>query len=906
MALKLFGAKEKAPYFDNIELARKMSADGMVLLKNDGVLPLKVGKIALFGAGAVDTIFCGTFSNYVNNPDKVNVAEGLKNGGFTFSTEVWLEKMQKATIKAAKDITGIPAGVRTIAGVVKHAPEVPISEADLAESRLGTETCIYVLRRETVQNRDRAYAPGDFLLSEVEQENLKKITASFKNVILVLNSGIIELGNWARSKAISGIILMGIPGMEAGNSLCDILTGTVNPSGRLTDTWAKKYKDYPACTSFSKKNRDSEEIDYKEGIFVGYRYFDTFDVSPLYPFGYGLSYTKFSYEMTYFEANWFNIVIKVKVKNIGKVSGRNVVQIYCSAPSNGLEKPYQQLIAFRKTEELQPGQSVEERIMVPTKSLASFNEKKSAWVMDRGEYIIRIGGNSRDTMATAKIVLNRQTVTRSVANVIAPEHDLDYIPVPERERENIKTIYTAKLNGDDFSGHTKPVKNMDEVVTYVQEGSNYRSYVNENKCEILFRCKERIEYLKPISSHTFLDVVTGRAKMEDFVASLSPEVLARICCGSYEETLKETESRLAIKFKPRKKVDFAGKVTGQFKSTLGIPDVNFIDGPAGIHAPNVDATCYPSASTIASTWDVDLIEEFGKAYGREMKYYGVDFCLAPALNIHRDPMAGRAFEYYSEDPLVTGSCGAAFVKGVQSIPGCGAVVKHFAVYNIERDNMVINCNVTRRALREIYLKGFEICIMTSHPKGVMNSRNKINGVHSSSRRALNMDILRAEWKFNGLVLSEWGTDSQKAYDIHAGCDLIMPGFNPDKILHAMMNVRTEFEEDGYVKETVRKNSFGRPLIVYDSWGSFEPAANGKDVIVSHVDKGVELNPRIAELEKEGICTVLTNEDGSKAVSYKGFHRGAFLALGDLQLAVFHILSAISDTVTMKDMLEQAK
>lgn len=267
------------------EIARQLGADSMVLLKNNDILPINRGKVALFGAGAVDTIFCGNYSNYVFTDKNVSVKDGLLNAGFTFSTDVWLAKMEKELKRANREDKTLTRLDKT-EGKTIHPSEVPISVADMAEAILGTDTCIYVIRRETKEYQDRSNEKDDLLLSEVESENIKLIASSFKKIIVVINSELIDIASLARMKNVRGIIYMGIPGMEAGNSLADILTGAVNPSAKLADTWAKKYKDYSTCSKKrSKSNKNEYDIDYNEGIFVGYRYFDTYDVTPLYPFG---------------------------------------------------------------------------------------------------------------------------------------------------------------------------------------------------------------------------------------------------------------------------------------------------------------------------------------------------------------------------------------------------------------------------------------------------------------------------------------------------------------------------------------------------------------------------------------------------------------------------------------------
>lgn len=901
------GTVSKMQFPENREIVRRTGADSMVLLKNDAILPMKKRKVALFGAGAVDTIFCGNYSNYVATDKHVSAYEGLKNAGFTFTTEIWLQKMTKAVKKANQSDNTLTRVDRLFAGRTIHPAEIPISVADMAESILGTDTCIYVLRRETNESKDRAYEKNDYLLSEDEMINLKLVASSFKNIILVLNCGLLELSSISKLKNIKAIIYMGVAGMEAGNSLADIITGKVNPSGHLTDTWAKKYKDYPTCQGVRRKKTNNINIDYKEGIFVGYRYFDSYDVAPLYPFGFGLSYTSFEITPTFFEANWFNLTLRVKVTNTGKFSGREVVQLYVTSPAGNLQKPYQELKGFAKTGKLKPGESEELTIKFPTEYLASYSDKKHAWIMEHGDYIFRIGENSRDTSCAAKLTLDKLTILKTVADILDPEIELDFIETPERKKESADIDLIAGLSMDDYQSAKKDVKLEKTVVTYIPEGQQYKSTINENKFPIPYRAKEVINYVMPSASSSFIDVATGKVTVEEFVASLPPEILAQLLVGSMEELKKETENRVKEKFSlDKNQVKIAAVTTDQFEKTLGIPQIRMADGPLGLHIAGVACTCFPSPMSMAQTWDVDAVHHIGRVYGQEMASLDIDYCLAPALNIHRDPMAGRSYEFYSEDPVLTGEMAAAFSEGIKRNEGRNVVLKHLAGYNQQRNNELVNCNISKRALREIYLRGFMICIKKASPAAIMNSNNKINGRFTSAMRELNTDILRKDWGFDGFVMTEWGTASEKTYDIHSGCDLIMPAFDPDKILEAMQSTPATFAEDGYVTSVKKCYYYNRAMIEYENWGSFVPDKNGEDVVMTTVAADIEISEKAQTLINEGICTVTVESNGNKTLRYKGTNRGAYLCLGDLQNAAIHILGTILNSASMQKLLDAVK
>lgn len=887
------------------DVVRQLGADSMVLLKNNGVLPIKKGKIALFGAGAVDTIFCGYYYNTVYTNGNVNVKKGLEDNGFTFSTEVWLNKMEKAVKQNERDISGNEKSYRAIGGMYTRAKEVPISVADMAEAIIGTDTCIYVARRD-LELSENDGANKQYQLSKVEQENLSLVASSFKNVIFVLNSPMIEIASFARMKSIKAIIFMGIPGMEAGNSLADVLLGIANPSGRLTSTWAKKYKDYSTCQGrkYRAKHRYDRQIDYKEGIYVGYRYFDAFDVTPLYPFGYGLSYTKFQMSLEYFEASWIAIILRIKVTNTGDCPGREVVQVYCSQPAGKLEKPYQMLCTFGKTGRLKPGESEELTVKIPIMSLTSFDEENESWVMEKGDYLFRVGTNSRDTKICAKVVLDKDTTIKKVENVIQPDKDMEFLTPPPRAQEETGFIKVASLSGDDYNSQNKSVKIKKEFTTYITEGSTYLSYVNNNAYDIPFRSYENIQVVRPCGSASFIDVIKGKVTMEEFIASLSPEVLARIVVGTADESLIDNVGIFGRTFNRDKKgQNVAGKTTTQFVDTLGIPGVTIADGPSGLKLSGQATTCFPSPNNMAQTWDMGAMIRMGRAYGREMEAYDIDYCLAPALNIARNPMWERAFEFYSEDPLLAGVIGAGFIMGVKRYEGRNVIVKNLVTYNQESNVTDVNINISSRAFGEIYLRSFSVCQFMVKPAGFLCSGNRINGMYTSSQKGLNIDIVRGDWNFDGFLMSDWGSVSDKGEDIHAGCDLIMPGYDPDKILESMMNVAPQFEADGYVSVVERAFVYKMPMIRYENWGSFLPDKHGDAVISTVVAPGVDINERAFMLQEDGVCDIRVESDGSRTLYYKGYNRGPYLALGDLQRAVIALLSEIKDSAAMKKLLD---
>jgi beta-glucosidase len=383
--------------------------------------------------------------------------------------------------------------------------------------------------------------------------------------------------------------------------------------------------------------------------------------------------------------------------------------------------------------------------------------------------------------------------------------------------------------------------------------------------------------------------------MEEFIASLDPEVLLRLVAGNANETKYSVPARMKQKVRAVNAPRSSGATTALFAASLGIPQCKLTDGPAGLHIMGCGATAYPVGMVLAQTWDTSLCKEMGIGIGKELAYYKHRVILGPGMNIHRDPLCGRNFEYYSEDPLITGKMGAAVTIGVQTIPGSCVSIKHFACNNQEEDRGTSNSTVSERALREIYLRGFEICVREAKPKTVMSSYNKLNGVHTSSHYELLTEVLRGEWGFEGLVMTDWNSQSVKPFDLHAGNDLIMGGYRSQFLLAALNGSEPEFAPDGYVKEEVFKVYGGFFKETVQQWNSFEPKADGPDTVSVSVKADVKLNDKINGLVKDGIAEIEQEPGGGKKVIYHGINRGAYLSLGDVQKSAAAVLRLLSQT-----------
>lgn len=811
----------------NMERSRKIASQGMVLLENRGALPLKeTGKIALFGNGARRTVKGGTGSGDVNSRFVVNVEQGLEEAGFTVTTKAWMDRYDQAVndarrtyflgIKEALEKEGRAAVMKLFTEPFQAPGIIPVTEEDVRSA--DTDTAVFVIARNSGEGKDRSAGAGDFELYEEEKASVKLLAERFENLVVVLNVGGVIDTSWLKSaEGVGAVLLMSQAGNIGGYALADVLTGKVVPSGHLTTTWAKNYLDYPMAADFSYKNGDLDDEYYKEGIFVGYRYFDTFGIEPSYPFGYGLSYTDFSVRTLSAEADEKEISVKVEVKNTGEsYSGREVVQVYVSAPAGRLEKPYQELAAYKKTKELAPGETQELTISFPTERMASYDVEKASWVLEAGTYYIRVGVNSRATHIAAAVVLDQEAVTEKLSNRLPLDCEMDELSAAG-------------------------------AVPYTYEGEDaekkeaVRLPISAGKIP----CREAVYHTgnEELPKSTRTGVITmdqvraGEASLDELVSQLTVEQMAELCVGTARGGMGgESVIGAASALCP----GAAGDTTSIMIEDRNVRNMILADGPAGLRLsryfvadsqgnivpgtgdspmPDMDelkgmmgmedkkpelpedavtyyqyCTAIPIATLLAQTWDVEAVEAAGDIVGEEMNELGVTLWLAPGMNIHRNPLCGRNFEYYSEDPLVSGMCAAADTLGVQKHAGVGTTIKHFAFNNQEDNRMHVSAHIGERAIREIYLKGFEIAVKYAQPMSIMTSYNLINGTHTANSRDLLTAIARDEWGFKGMVMTDWGTTggiemnpgqthrygcSSAAGCVAAGNDLTMPGSQND-------------------------------------------------------------------------------------------------------------------------------
>ena len=700
------------PYKPLSYVARKAAADGIVLLKNEGdILPLgKNNCISLFGRTQIDYNKSGTGSGGLVNVDRVvNILDGIReNEDLTLNEE--LVTVYEEWLKDHPFDKG--------AGWAQEPwcqEEMVPSDEVVARAREVSDVAVVVIGRAAGEDKDNGANKGSWYLTDDEEALLAAVTKHFEKTAVLLNVGNIIDMSWVEKYGIGAVAYIWQGGQDGGAAVADVLSGKINPSGRLTDTIAKDIHLYPSVKNFG----NIEYNLYEEDIYVGYRFFETFrkdDV--LYPFGFGLSYTDFEQTVVRAELCGETVKLSVKVKNIGKRAGREVIQVYYEAPQGKLGKSFRALIAFGKTELLAPDKEQTLDFEINIAEMASYDDSgitgnKSSYVLEAGEYKLYVGKNVREAAVAFSFVIEELKVTERLSEVLAPVRELEVI-YPEVTPDGVK-------------------------IAHRQASKRTVDYCDRIKAEM----PKNIEQTGD-RGIKLADVKDGKATIEEFVAQLSTEQLVHLSLG---------EGMCSPKVRP----GGAGAVGGVTEdlARFGIPIAALHDGPSGIRMDNGDkATSLPNGTAIACTWDVELAEEIYELLSVELTTHSIDSILGPGINIHRVPLNGRNFEYFSEDPYITGKFAAAMIRGVAKY-GNSATVKHFAANSQEfhrRDNDAV---MSERAAREIYLRGFEYAVKEGKPRSLMTSYNPINGIWSANNYELNTTVLRGEWGYSGFVVTDW-------------------------------------------------------------------------------------------------------------------------------------------------------
>ena len=765
----------------HIEDLRKNLAGCTVLLKKDGSFPLESPcALAAYGSGVRRTIKGGTGSGEVNSRYSVSIEEGLRDAGFTLTDTDWhtdyeqvRQKAHKAFLAQLKKDAKAAKLNYLIYGMGKVMPE---PEYDLPLNAEG-DAAIYVVSRISGEGNDRTPLKGDIRLTDSEVRDILALDKKFSRFMLVLNvGGVVDL---SPVMSVRNILLLSQLGVETGSALADILLGKANPSGKLTTTWAA-YESYPAMPDFE----DMNETRYREGIYVGYRHFDTFGKKALFPFGYGLSYTEFHLGSPEVEVNGAHVTVRTDVENIGTMAGRQVVQVYLSKPAVRLDEPKQELCAFAKTRALAPGETQTLTCSFALPEMAAYDAGTAAYLLEAGDYPVRVGVSSAETAPAAVLHLDKTVTTLQAKNVLGSTDftDLAVPAAPIQRPENVPVIeIDPAAIACETVGYDRPEEILPEVDALSKEDAallligdfdpnakGFASMIGTAGRHVCGAAGESCGKVKDIPPMIMADGPAGLrlakeyfedAKGKHAVGNASmPDSITEMLSGP----MKWVMSLIGGSGKPKR----------------------------GCEIKTQYCTAIPIGTALAQSFDTEFVQQCGDIVGEEMERFGVHLWLAPALNIHRSIRCGRNFEYYSEDSLVSGKMAAAMTRGVQAHKGCGTTIKHYAANNKEYNRTRNNSMVSERAMREIYLKGFGICVRESQPKAVMTSYNLLNGTHTAEHRGLIMDILRAEFGYQGIVMTDWVTpmtgdarsahrDSQAQYVAAAGGDLFMPGSKRD-------------------------------------------------------------------------------------------------------------------------------
>ncbi len=749
------------------ELSKQAAKEGMVLLKNDnGLLPFEKGtRLAVFGKACADYVKGGGGSGDVTVSYTVSLDAGLKALGDYVSVYEGLSNFYCKNVRDQYEAGTAPG--------MTIEPEVP---ADLLKkARAYTDTALITICRFSGEGWDRTssydqgvesddpmwkesqkvFERGDFYLSDAEQRMVETVKAAFPKVAVVLNVGGVVDSKWfANDPQIQSVLMAWQGGMEGGAAAAELLCGIGNPSGKLADTFAETLEDYPSSYNF---HESQDYVDYTDDIYVGYRYFETIPGAAekvVYPFGYGLSYTTFKWELeSVNEADDGTITVRAEVANTGDKAGKEVLQLYGSAPDGMLDKPSKILLAYAKTRLLQPGENQLLTLTCKIEDLASYDDlgvlHKSAYVLEHGEYHFYLGTSVRATEELGFIHTEDDTrVTEQLSECLAPSS------LPKRMRadgsfEELSTKPAHDPDSDDLMSKEEKLR-LDGVSP---DARAYKGWCLWNKKDWRMQ---------------FAQVADGSVTMDEFVAQLSDEELAHLLGGQ-----PNTGAANTFGF-------------GNLPE-CGIPNFMTADGPAGLRIQpecGVCTTAWPCATLLACTWNPDIVYAVGEAGAKEVKENNIAIWLTPAINIHRTPMCGRNFEYYSEDPYLVAKQAGAMVRGIQS-QHIAATVKHFALNNKETNRKESNSRVSERAARQIYLKAFERIVKEAKPWCIMSSYNIVNDYRASENLDLLEKLLRDEWGFDGVVTTDWWTMGEHYKEVNAGNDIKMASGNPENLLEAL-------------------------------------------------------------------------------------------------------------------------
>lgn len=715
------------------DIARSAVAEGCVLLKNDDALPIKKNtKISLFGRIQFNYYKSGTGSGgMVNAPYIVSILDALKEEKDISLNEELLAEYTK-WVEANPFNKG-----KGWANEPWCQEEMELSDDLVKAASESSDEAVVIIGRTAGEDQDNSAREGSYLLTAKEEAMVEKVCKYFEKTVIVLNVGNTIDMKWVEKYNPSAVLYAWQGGIEGGHGVADILLGRVNPCGKLADTIAYDYKDYPSTANFNKAAADIDPLKYielrnsgqvatddrdvyEEDIYVGYRYFETAAKEKvLYPFGYGLSYTDFEIVSVSSYESDDRIRVISRVTNTGTCAGKEVVQIYYNPPQGKLAKPVRNLIEFGKTKLLNPGESEELVFYVDIAKMASFDDggytgHKNCYVLEAGEYEIYAGNSVRSAKKAGSFVLADMVVVKELSEALAPHYEFERM--------------VLRVEGD---------KIIEEKQAVPQREINLEQRIIDNRPES-----------KPCTGdkgYKFIDVAKGNVSVDDFLAQLTDIDLIHMSRGEGMSSNKVTPG-IAGSY---------GGVTQRLHDHFGMPIAGLSDGPSGIRMDcGAEAFAMPNGTALACTFNKELVNELYQYAAKEIRFNKIDSLLGPGINIHRNPLNGRNFEYFSEDPYLTGAMAVAQLKGLNTTKVTGTI-KHFAGNNREFNRHFVNSTISQRALREIYLKAFEMAVTEGGAYNIMTTYGLVNELFTAGNYDLNTTILRGEWGFEGITMTDW-------------------------------------------------------------------------------------------------------------------------------------------------------
>ena len=687
-----------------LETSARAVSGGIVMLKNDGALPLKQGgTAAVFGRIQLHYYKSGTGSGGMVNVSKViGITDGLLDAGYKLDEQLlnaYREWDEQNPFDYGEGWGGEPWSQK----------EMPLTDELVSGAASRADAAIVIIGRTAGEEMDNKLEKGAFLLSDLEEDMLRRVTSAFDKTVVLLNTGGLIDMSFMDRYPVSAVMYVWQGGMVGGAGTAAVLTGEVSPSGKLPDTIAYEISDYPSDKFFGSGDMDC----YGEDIYVGYRYFETFAKDRVrFPFGFGMSYTSFDITASDFKLDGDKVTGSVNVKNTGSTPGREVVQIYCSAPQGKLGKPARVLCGFDKTRTLQPGESQTLSFEIPLESVASYDDSgvtghKSAWILEHGGYVFYAGADVRSASEAYSLTLP-ETVVRQCKSALGPLTAF---------KRMVNSSGKPEFEDVPLTGEAFPHDHAKLPAEIPQTGDR---------------------------GIRLADVVNGKNTLEEFTAQLTDYDLSCIIRGEGMGSPKVTAGTAAA---------FGG--VSDTLTALGIPCACCDDGPSGMRLDcGTKAFSLPNGTLLASTFDRPLMTELFTFMGLEMHTNQVDCLLGPGMNIHRHPLNGRNFEYFSEDPYLTGEMASAELAGLHST-GAEGTIKHFCGNNRETRRHFLDSVISERALREIYLRGFEKAVKKGGAKSVMTTYGQVNGVWTAGNYGLVTGILRDDWGFDGFTMTDW-------------------------------------------------------------------------------------------------------------------------------------------------------